>query len=188
MSVPTQDEIGAAYKLALSAVTATVPATAERDRAIDAATDALLWAIEHYRAPVPFLAFFRPVLRTFLVRATYRFRRKLANWREYTGSEGIVSVRREDGDTVSVSFRRDWLDPRTVRNPLAPAVADLAPSVAFVGLLYTVGGHTMREIADIRGCSPNTVMNYLNEAARQLATDGAKEKSVPKGGKRRRRA
>lgn len=121
------------------------------DELTDAATSAVLWAIERCTNPATFENFAKSAVRRWVARQLYRIARKRRNRRSAADAD-------EDGRVEDLRAR--------VAKPTRPTMNDALPDeLAFTVSLYLEHGFSMYEIGLLTGVAKNTVMLRLKRAA-----------------------
>ncbi len=160
----TPEQIERAYRWAMKYANRRVPRPDEmREAAIDAATDAVLWALKkHNSATASFDTFCSNAVKAFV-------------WRQISNVANRIK-RRPDHERLSESIQAK---PRPVASDLIDLPKDLFDVVDF----FYVHGFTMRECAALLGCSPETIRVRLQAAGRLIA--GGATKPARKAGEKR---
>lgn len=157
----TDTEIAEAYTRALAhaaGVGRRFPALAEL--ALDAATDGVLWAAQHYnRAVGPFVAFAGAAVRRFVGRALH----KAADKRRDKPTVGTI--------TDDLAARET---PAAGEVPLSATIRDLPDDERDAVRLFMLDGYNLRDCGFLLGCSPETVRTRLRQAAERLAPNAAR--------------
>ena len=152
------DDIKAAYERGLAQARQRAGGNSDVEQElIDAATSAVMWALEHCRDATTFRQFAASAVRRWIGRQLHRI--KLKNRPNMQGIDA------QDG----AERRFDYLAARDAKPERPMLIEDLPEELGFVVRLYMVDGYTLRDIGMLVGKSPNTVALMLKEAASMLA-------------------
>ena len=161
-SAPTDDEIEEAYAHAMrQAEKAGRKWPAFAERAVDSATDAVLWARANFDATKAGPGGF-PALAAVIVKRALKCAR-------------IAHARRAVGDATEFPLRdSEPIARQSSGNAAAKFIDDLPDDLAFAAFLYSSCGYNLRDCGLLMGCSANTVQVKLHRAAELLAPGGVR--------------
>lgn len=140
------------------------------DELTDAATNAVLWAIQRCTNADTFTNFAKAAVRRWVARQAHR-----------------IKLKRRNRPRAADPHHEGTVDDARARQgkPTKPTlIQELPEDLAFVVRLYMVDGYSMREIGLLVGCSPNTVDLKLKRAA-ALLNDGPLVAPVRRNGEKR---
>jgi RNA polymerase sigma factor (sigma-70 family) len=158
----TDAEIEAAYRMALNyARMATLRMNDEfRTVAIDAATDAVLWAAKKYDSSRGgWLKFARFTVRQSVRRKLSSHRDKLRRW------PAVISAQEERGDGLTLS---DMLADERRSAHLADFFGGLPTELQFIARLVYIDRLSLIECGLLTGLSPETIRTRICQAAELL--------------------
>lgn len=164
--MPTDEQIKEAYAYALAFAAQQAPGQNEMaDAAINAATDAVMRAVEKYQPERgEFVRFAKGAVRTFVRRGLAKHRLKLAR-RPQTLT---IDAENDEGE----KRHPEWLATTKEHGPgelgLPLSVRELPRELQDTVRLYYLDGLKLREVALLTGVPYKTAWDRLREAARRL--------------------